>query len=175
MIDWLINPLKCFFSSNDHVALDRNPGLGYNTLHLQLIPGDLLSACPHRQFHTLPALLDSLATLSTLMHVCQAGRQFVPFLWWSLVWPGRDSNPWPTVWEADMLITTLARHGCWLYIAEHHHRTIRLFCIYFFSENRPKSRKMKLKYSERLTDIIRWFCYKVINSGPMRARSHGTF
>ena len=26
----------------------------YDTLLLRLIPGDLLSACPHRQFHTLP-------------------------------------------------------------------------------------------------------------------------
>ena len=31
---------------------------------LQLIPGDLLSACPHRQFHTLPGLLVSRAALS---------------------------------------------------------------------------------------------------------------
>ena len=29
-----------------------------------MIPGDLLSACPHRQFHTLPGLLDSRAALS---------------------------------------------------------------------------------------------------------------
>ena len=28
-----------------------------------MIPGDLLSAFPHRQFHTLPGLLDSWATL----------------------------------------------------------------------------------------------------------------
>ena len=28
-----------------------------------MIPGDLLSACPHRQFHTLPGLLDSWAAL----------------------------------------------------------------------------------------------------------------
>ena len=28
-----------------------------------MIPGDLLSAFPHRQFHTLPGLLDSLASL----------------------------------------------------------------------------------------------------------------
>ena len=56
------NPLQCFFSSEGHVALDRNPGPGYNTLLLRLIP-DLLSACPHRQFHTLPGLLDSLAGL----------------------------------------------------------------------------------------------------------------
>ena len=47
------NPLKCFFGSEGHVALDRNPGPGYDTLLLQMIPGDLLSAFPHRQFHTL--------------------------------------------------------------------------------------------------------------------------
>ena len=29
-----------------------------------MIPGDILSACPHRQFHTLPGLLDSRAALS---------------------------------------------------------------------------------------------------------------
>ena len=28
-----------------------------------MIPGDLLSACPHRQFHTLPGLLDSWVAL----------------------------------------------------------------------------------------------------------------
>ena len=58
------NPLECFFGSKSHVALDRNLGPGYNTLLLRLIPGDLLSACPHRQFHTLPGLLDSQAALS---------------------------------------------------------------------------------------------------------------
>ena len=57
------NPLKCFFGSEGHVALDRNPGPGYDTLLLRMIPGDLLSAFPHRQFHTLPGLLDSWAAL----------------------------------------------------------------------------------------------------------------
>ena len=57
------NPLKCFFGSKGHVALDRNPGPGYDTLLLRMIPGDLLSAFPHRQFHTLPGLLDSWAAL----------------------------------------------------------------------------------------------------------------
>ena len=28
-----------------------------------MIPGDILSACPHRQFHTLPGLIDSWAAL----------------------------------------------------------------------------------------------------------------
>ena len=57
------NPLQCFFGSEGHVALDRNPGPGYDTLLLRMIPGDLLSAFPHRQFHTLPGLLDSWAAL----------------------------------------------------------------------------------------------------------------
>ena len=61
---WLINPLYCFFFSEGHVALYRNPGPGYNTLLLRLIPGDLLNACPLGQFHTLPSLLDSRAALS---------------------------------------------------------------------------------------------------------------
>ena len=52
-----------FFGSEGHVALDRNPGPGYNTLLWRMIPGDLLSAFPHRQFHTLPGLLDSWAAL----------------------------------------------------------------------------------------------------------------
>ena len=52
-----------FFDSEGHVALDRNPGPGYDTLLLRMIPGDLLSAFPHRQFNTLPGLLDSWATL----------------------------------------------------------------------------------------------------------------
>ena len=58
-------PLESFFGSEGHVALDRNPGTGYDTLLLllQMIPGDLLSTCPHRQFHTLPGLLDSWAAL----------------------------------------------------------------------------------------------------------------
>ena len=51
-------------ASEGHVALDRNPGLGYYTLLLQLITGYILSAYPHRQFHTLPGLLDSRAALS---------------------------------------------------------------------------------------------------------------
>ena len=57
------NPLQCFFGSEGHVALERNLGPVYDTLLLQMIPGDLLSAFPPRQFHTLPGLLDSWAAL----------------------------------------------------------------------------------------------------------------
>ena len=67
----MINPS---FGSKGHVALDRNPALGYNTPLLPLIPSVRLSACPHRQFHTLPGLLDrQTPTITTDM-------QFVPFL-----------------------------------------------------------------------------------------------
>ena len=73
---------SAFFGSEGHVALDRNPGTGYDTLLLQMIPGDLLSAFPHRQFHTLPGLLDSWAALPNSYPniACHEGRQFVPFL-----------------------------------------------------------------------------------------------
>ena len=35
----MINQLECFYGIQGHVARDRNPGLGYNTLLLQLIQG----------------------------------------------------------------------------------------------------------------------------------------
>ena len=54
---------SAFFGSEGHVALDRNPGPWYDTLLLRMVPGDLLSAFPHRQFRTLPGLLDSRAAL----------------------------------------------------------------------------------------------------------------
>ena len=45
------------FRERGHVALDRKTGPEYNSiLLLRLIPGDHLSACPHRQFHKLPGV-----------------------------------------------------------------------------------------------------------------------
>ena len=74
----MIDQLKCFFGIEDHVALDGNPGPGYNTLLLRLIPEDLLSACPHRQFHTQPGLLDSWAALSnSYPNACVPSREAV--------------------------------------------------------------------------------------------------
>ena len=75
-----------------HGALGRNPRAGYNTLHLRIFPRYFLSACPHRQFHTLPGFLDSHVAWSNSYPMCQVGRQFVPFLWWSLVWPSQGAN-----------------------------------------------------------------------------------
>ena len=58
-----------------------NPGPGYAALLLRLIPGYILSACPLRQFHTLPGLLDSRAALPNSYPIAlRAGRQFVQFL-----------------------------------------------------------------------------------------------
>ena len=48
MIIMNINPLKYFFSIVGHEALDINLGPGYNTILLQLIPGDLSSNCSIR-------------------------------------------------------------------------------------------------------------------------------
>ena len=48
-----------------HVTQDGNPGPGYTTLHLRLIPGDLYSACSQRQFYTLPGLQQWRNTLQT--------------------------------------------------------------------------------------------------------------
>ena len=69
---------ECFFGIKGHVALDRNPGPVYNNLLFQLIPGDLLSVCPHRQFHTLPGLLDRRSALSnSYLNACMPCREAV--------------------------------------------------------------------------------------------------
>ena len=53
-----------------------------------MIPGDLLSACPNRQFHILPGLLDSRAALTNsnpnALRAMQAGRlyHFYDGLWY---------------------------------------------------------------------------------------------
>ena len=74
----MINQLKCFFGIEDNIALERNPVPGYNTLLLGLIPGDPLSACPNRKFHTLPGLLDSRAVLSnSYPNACMSCKEAV--------------------------------------------------------------------------------------------------
>ena len=89
----------CFFGSEGHVALDRNPGTGYETLLLRLIPGDLLSAFPHRQFHTVPGLLDSRAALPNsypnALRAMQGGSlyHFYDGLWYNSV--GRRTHDIP--------------------------------------------------------------------------------
>ena len=83
-----------------------------------MIPGDLLSAFPHRQFHTLPGLLDSWAALpNSYPNACmpmQGGSlyHFYDGLWYDpVVSLGREANSRPTVREADTLPTEPTRHG----------------------------------------------------------------
>ena len=71
LIDRLISPIECFFCIECHVALDRNPVPGYDTLLLRLISG-------HGQFHTLPGLLDSRDALSnSYPNACVPSRETV--------------------------------------------------------------------------------------------------
>ena len=55
-----------------------------------------------------PGLLD--CQTPTPKPAYQAGRRFVPFLWWSLLWPGCGTNPGPTTWEVDTLTIKLTLH-----------------------------------------------------------------
>ena len=112
-VNYRFNPFWCFFGSEGHVALDRNPGPGYDTLLLRMIQGDLLSAFPHRQFHTLPGLLDSWAALPNsnpnALRAMQGGSlyHFYDGLWYDPA----EANSRPTVREAGTPPTKPNRHG----------------------------------------------------------------
>ena len=68
-----------------------------------MIPGDLLSACPHRGFHTLPGLLDSWAALSDPNPHALRAKQ--------------GGSLYHFVRESDTLTTKLTRYGFGSYIA----------------------------------------------------------
>ena len=78
-----------------------------------MISGDLLSAFPHRQFHTLPGLLDSWAALpNSNPNACmpmQGGSlyHFYDGLWYDPA----ERRSRTTVREADTLPTEPTRHG----------------------------------------------------------------
>ena len=90
-----------------HAALDRNPGQGYNTLLLRLIPWNLYSACPHRQFHTLPSLKHSRAAIpNSHPNACEPSREVICSIYIMIVvvtQPRRE--PRPTAREADTRTT----------------------------------------------------------------------
>ena len=73
----LIDLLMCLFGIEGHVALDRNPGPGYNTLLLWLIPGDLLSACPHRHFTHYPDLNNWVALSNSYSKALVPNREAI--------------------------------------------------------------------------------------------------
>ena len=83
-----------------------------------MIPRDLLSACPHRQFHTLPGLLDSWAALpNSNPNACmpmQGGSlyHFYDGLWYDPA----EANSRPIVRKADTLPTEPTRHGHFLWV-----------------------------------------------------------
>ena len=82
-----------------------------------MIPGDLLSAFPNRQFHTLPSLLDSRAALPNAypntLCAMQGGSlyHFYDGLWYDPT--ERRTHDLPC--EADTLPTEPTRHGYTLY------------------------------------------------------------
>ena len=93
-------------------------GYDYLTINAVCVLIDLWLLCIHILiiFFTNPSLYE-LRTVGlhcqtpTQTHCVPCRGQFVPFLWWSLVWPGREANSRLTVWEADMLTTKPNRHG----------------------------------------------------------------
>ena len=76
-------------------------------LLLRLIPGDLLSAFPHRQFHTLPGLLDSQAALSnSYPNASMPSREAVCTIFMMVFGMTHSgANPRLPTWEADTLAT----------------------------------------------------------------------
>ena len=80
-----------------------------------MIPGDLFSAFPHRQFHTLPGLLDSWAALPNsnpnALRAIKRGSlyHFYDGLWYDPA--ERRTHDLRTVREADTLPTEPTRHG----------------------------------------------------------------
>ena len=93
MIDGLIHQNVVFFGIEGHVALDRNQRPGYITLLLRLIPEDLLSARPHRQFHTLTDLLHSRNALPNYPKACLSRMEAVCsilMMVFGMTQPGRE-------------------------------------------------------------------------------------
>ena len=80
-----------------------------------MIPGDLLSACPYRQFNTLPGLLNSRAALPNSYRSALRAMQgsslyhFYDGLWYDPA--GRRSLTHDLTREADTLTTEPTRHG----------------------------------------------------------------
>ena len=61
----MINPLEYLFGIEGYAGSDRNLEPGYNNELLRLILGDPYSACPIRQFNTLPVLSHSRVVLQS--------------------------------------------------------------------------------------------------------------
>ena len=87
LINWLINPLECYFGFEGLAALDRYLGQAHNTLLLQLIPADLDSAFSQRQFHTKRVLLHSRAALlNSYTNACVLSKEAVLYHFYDGLW-----------------------------------------------------------------------------------------
>ena len=89
------------FGIEDHLTIDRNLALGFNTLLLRLIPGDLYSSCPNKQFLSVNStfyIVRFYYQTHTLKPACQAGRQFVPLslMVFGMIHPGHERHERPT-------------------------------------------------------------------------------
>ena len=87
-----------------------------------------------------------------------AGRQFVPFLWWSLVWPGREANSRPTVWEADTLPTEPTRHGKKVALCAQDRVNITHASVKMISYWHITGLPLTASFSHVLIIVICWFC-----------------
>ena len=67
----------------------------------------------HRQFHTLPGLLDNQAALSNSYPnaYVQCREAVCTIFWWSLLWPNRGANPRAIIWGADTLTAKPTRRS----------------------------------------------------------------
>ena len=95
------NPLECFF--RHQISRSSRYNIHYSCDWSQeiFIMHVLIQSSTHwSAFYTVKLHCQT----PPLKPACKEGRQFVQFLWWSLVWLDQGPNPWPTPWEADMLI-----------------------------------------------------------------------
>ena len=88
-----------------------------------MIPGDLLSTCPHRQFHTLPSLLDSRAALSnSYPNACVPMQGGSLYHFYDGLWYDPAEIRWPVTYRGASSITDNGNTD--------------LKCVYRFCRNR---------------------------------------
>ena len=89
----MINLLDCFFGTEGHAALDTKPYSFNWSQEIFIVHVPIDSSIHYPVSYTVRLQCQT----------CQAGRQFVSYLWWSLMWPTQGKNPQPTTWKVDTL------------------------------------------------------------------------
>ena len=80
------------FSGQFFQKLTRQGGLIFYLLLLQIRMRVFIFFLPRCDAAFFITIRQSRCLAKLIMPACQAGRQFVPFLWWSLMWPGQGVN-----------------------------------------------------------------------------------